>query len=142
VQPPSNDFLAEPFIDCLKEPEALDGVSPELIASIQRFEASLSAEPKLPVRTAEWSATSELGRGDSSVVRLVREPEGTLSAVKSPETLRSVQLIKREAAIHRELKHPLIVEFRERSRRMFDPTTTSVTEVVENGSLASHLPSA
>jgi hypothetical protein len=51
---------------------------------------------KLQGRTAERGATSELGRGYSSVVRLAREPEGTLSAVKFPETLRGVQLIQRE----------------------------------------------
>jgi serine/threonine protein kinase len=142
VQPPSNDFLAELFFDCLKEPEALDSASAELIASIQRLRASLSAETKMQYRTAEWGVTSELGHGDSSVVRLVCEPEGTLSAVKFPETLRDVQLIQREAAIHKELKHPLILEFRGNHPGLFGVTTTIVTEFAENGSLASYLPSA
>jgi hypothetical protein len=142
VQPPSNDFLAGLFIDCLKEPEALNSVSAELIASIQRLQASLSAEAKVQIWTAEWGGTSELERGDSSVVTLVREPEGTLSAVKFPQTPRDVQLIQQEAATHNELKHPLILEFRGSCPRMFGPTTTIVTEVAGNGSLASHLPSA
>jgi serine/threonine protein kinase len=62
--------------------------------------------------------------------------------VKFPETLRGVQLIQREAAIHKELKHPLILEFRGSYPRMFGSTTPIVTEFAENGSLASHLPSA
>jgi serine/threonine protein kinase len=142
VQRPSKDFLAGPFFDCLKEPEALESVSAELIASIQRLQASLSAETKVQIQSAEWGTTGELGRDDSSVVRLAREPERTMSAVKFPKTLRSVQLIQQEAMIHKELKHPLILEFRERSPRLSGPITTMVTEVAENGSLASHLPSA
>jgi hypothetical protein len=142
VQPPSNDFLTEPFLDCLKEPEALQSASAELIDSIQRLRVSLSAEAKVQNRSAEWDATSELGRGDSSVVRRVREPIGTLSAVKFPETLRGAQLIQRKAAIHKKLKHPLILDFRGSYPRMSGPTTAIVTEVAENGSLASHLPSA
>jgi hypothetical protein len=76
-----------------------------------------------------------------SAVRLARESEGTLSAVKFPETLRAAKLTKREAPIHKELKHPMVLEFRKSYRRMFGPTTTIVIEVAENGSLASHLPS-
>jgi TPR repeat protein len=41
VQPPSNDFLAGLFFDCLKEPEALESASAEIIDSIQRLRASL-----------------------------------------------------------------------------------------------------
>jgi serine/threonine protein kinase len=86
--------------------------------------------------------TSELGCGDSSVVRLAGEPEGTLLAVKSAKTPSGVQLIQREIPIHKELKHPLILEFRGSDPRMFGSPTTIVTEVAGNGSLASHLPSA
>jgi hypothetical protein len=44
--------------------------------------------------------------------------------------------------IHDVLKHSLILEFRGRYPGLFAPTTTIVIEVAENGSLASHLPSA
>jgi NIMA (never in mitosis gene a)-related kinase len=134
--------LTELFVDCLKEPEVLSGASTELITSIERLSTSLSAETKLQIRTAEWDTTSELGRGDSSVVRLARDPEGTLSAVKFPKTPRAVQLIKRDIAIHKELKHPLILECRESHPGMFGLSTTIITDFARNGSLASHLPSA
>jgi serine/threonine protein kinase len=51
-------------------------------------------------------------------------------------------LIQREAAIHKELKHPLILEYRGSHLEMFGPSVTIVTEITKNGSLASHLPSA
>jgi serine/threonine protein kinase len=76
-----------------------------------------------------------------SVVRLARDPEGTLSAVKSAATLRGVQLIQREAVIRKELKHPLILEIRGSHSGVFGLSTTIITEVAENGSLANHLPS-
>jgi serine/threonine protein kinase len=141
VQPPSNNRLTELFLDCLKEPEALSGASAERITSIERLRTSLSAVTELPVRAAEWDAHSELGRGDSSVVRLARGPEGPLSAMKCSDTPRAVQLIKREIAIHKELKHPLILEYRGSYPGIFGSSTTIVTEVAGHGSLASHLPS-
>jgi serine/threonine protein kinase len=122
----------------LKEPEVLSGASTELIASIERLKVSVSAETKLPVRTANWSTGSQLGRGDSSVVTLAFSPRGGLSSVKVAETSRSRELIKRETVIHKKLKHPLILEFRgSNSGRL--GRSTIVTEVAGNGSLASHL---
>jgi serine/threonine protein kinase len=141
VHPPANNDLAGPFVDCLKEPGALDLASAELIASIQRLSTTLSVEMKVQIRAAKWSATSEFGRGDSSVVTLVRSPEGTLSSVKTAETSRGVELIKRETTIHTQFKHSLIHEFRGiHSGRL--GRSTIVTEVAGNGSLASHLSSA
>jgi hypothetical protein len=78
VQSP-NDYLAWLFVDCLKDTEAVKSTSAELIASVERLEASLSTETKLQVQIAKWSTGSELGCGESSVVRLVRGPEGTFA---------------------------------------------------------------
>jgi serine/threonine protein kinase len=144
VQPPSNDHLTRAFIDCLKDPQALDGASVDLIASIERLEASLAAETKLQVRTAKWNNGSELGRGNSSVVRLERSSEKILSAVKFTESPRDDQLIQREAMIYKKLKHPLILEFRGQLQEGtgLKSTTTIATEVAEKGSLAGQLPSA
>jgi hypothetical protein len=142
VQPPPDDHLADPFIDCLKEPEALNGASTELIASIERWRTSRSEETKAQVRTAQWNVRSELGRGGMSVARLAHDPEGILSAVKFSATLRGVQQIQRENTIHKRLKHPLILEFRGHIPEGFDPVTATMAEVAENGSLARYLPSA
>jgi TPR repeat protein len=140
VRPPSKDCLAKLLVNCLKEPKALDRASLELIASIERLKSSVSAEAKLQVRTVTWSTRSEFGRGDSSVVTLVRSPEGILLSVKAAETSRDVELIKREIAIHTKFKHPLILEFRRtHSGRL--GRSTIVTEVAGNGLLVSHLPS-
>jgi hypothetical protein len=141
VQPPSNDHLAEIFIDCLKESELLNGASAELIASIERLKTSLSTETKLPVRTAKWSVKGELGRGDSSVVRLVCGSEATLLAVKFAENAQSVQPIQWDFAIHKKLKHPLLFEFRGSNPGQLDPNTIT-TNIAGNGSLACHLPCA
>jgi TPR repeat protein len=101
VCPPSNDRLAGLFIDCVKESEALDGASAELIASIERLGTSLSTEVILRMQTAEWGAKSELRCSDSSLVRLAHSPEVTLSAVTFVETPRGAQLIQQESRISR-----------------------------------------
>jgi hypothetical protein len=64
-----------------------------------------------------------------------------LSSLKFSKTREGVELIKREAAIQKKLKYPLILEFRESPPGMFGPKTAIVTEVAGNGSLERHLPS-
>jgi hypothetical protein len=137
-----NDHLSGLLVDCLKEPKALNNTSTELTVSIKSLRASLSAETKLQVRTAKWSIESKLGCGDSFVARLIRISKGTISAVRFAETPRGIRLIKQETAIHKELKPPLILEYCGSHPGMFGPNVIIVTEVAENGSLASHLPSA
>jgi hypothetical protein len=78
VHPPSNDRLAEMFFDCLKESESLDSALAKLIASIERLQISLSAQVKVQERTVKWGVGSEFERGDSSIVRLTRDPDLTL----------------------------------------------------------------
>jgi hypothetical protein len=77
-----------------KDPEGLSGASTDVIATIERLRTALSGETKVQVRTVEWDTNSELGRGESYVVRLARGSEGTLSAVNFPETPRAVHLIQ------------------------------------------------
>jgi hypothetical protein len=60
-----------------------------------------------------------------------------VSAVKFAATSKCVQLLEGQTAIHKQLKHPLILEFRGHFPEWTDPMiTTKVTEVAENGSLA------
>jgi serine/threonine protein kinase len=113
----------------------------QLIASIERLQISLSAQVKVQKRTAKWGVGSEFERGDSSIVRLTRGPEVILSVVKFSETTDGVELIKREAAIHKELKHPLLLEFRESKPGGIGLSPTIVTEVAGNGSLGNYLQS-
>jgi serine/threonine protein kinase len=140
VHPPSHDRLDELFIGCLKDPEACNGASADLIASIERLHASLSTETKLPVRTAEWSNESELERTKSGIVRRTRSSEGTLLTVKFAETRQGLQLIQRGVAIYQKLRHPLILEHRGKFPGWIGPSPTIVTEVAGNGSLANYLP--
>jgi hypothetical protein len=139
--PPSNNRLAALFIDCLKEPKALNGASIESIAFIERLQASLSAKTPSQMRTAKWDTKSEFECRDSSVAKLAHGPDGTLSVVKFAETARGFRLIQCEAAIHKGLKHPLILKFCRSNPGRFGPNAI-VTELAGNGSLASHLLSA
>jgi serine/threonine protein kinase len=91
---------------------------------------------------AEWSAKSELWGGDSAIVTLSRCPDGDFVAVKTAATANGARLIQREAAIHEKLKHPLVLEFRERRSGTASCNPAIVTEGAGNGSLAIHLPFA
>jgi hypothetical protein len=96
VQPPSHNHLSELFFDCLKELEAPSGASTELIASIEQLGTFLSGIPKRHIWTANWDENNELGRGDLSVVRVARDPERTLTAVKTSETPLDLQLMSQK----------------------------------------------
>jgi TPR repeat protein len=86
ANPLSNHQLASLFIDCLKEPEALNGRTSELFASIDCFQAKQEAMTNFCVRSAEWSEESEVRGEESSIVKLKRSPDGTLEAVKTSGT--------------------------------------------------------
>jgi serine/threonine protein kinase len=130
------------LLDYLKNSEALNVESAELLASIDHLRVSIASRMHFHAAAAEWSAKSELGGGDSSIVTLSCYPDGTLVAVKTAATAEGAQMIQREAAIHEKLKHPLILEFRERRSGTANCNSAIVTEVAGNGSLASHLLSA
>jgi serine/threonine protein kinase len=62
--------------------------------------------------------------------------------VKTAATAEGARLIEQEAAIHKKLKHPLVLDFREYRPWTAYCNSAIVTEVAGNGSLASYLPSA
>jgi serine/threonine protein kinase len=62
--------------------------------------------------------------------------------VKTSRTQRGCELLRREAAIHKKLKHPLVLGYRGHLLGAFDQCATITTEIVGRRSLASHLPSA
>jgi hypothetical protein len=75
-------------------------------------------------------------------VTLSRCPDGPLVAVKTAATAEGAPLIEREVAIYEKLKHPLVLEFRERRSGKASCNSEIVTKVTGNGSLAGYLPSA
>jgi TPR repeat protein len=101
AHPPSHDDLAHQFIDCLKEPHALHGVASEFLTSIEQLHASMATQTHLHPAAAKLDPGSDLGPGHTSIVRLARSQEGTLVAVKTSVNQRSIEVIQREAAIHR-----------------------------------------
>jgi serine/threonine protein kinase len=130
--------LAEPFIAALESPSQFDRDWPELMDSIRRLKESRMGPAGVPAAAIEEIGDTPLGRGGSSLVRLVRRADGTLSAVKTATTERAAKLIGREAVIHRGLNHPLVIGF-----RGFHGHKSPVeieTEFAPNGSLADHLP--
>jgi serine/threonine protein kinase len=86
----------------------------------------------------EW-IPDELGRGDSSAVTLSSNSKGESIAVKTALNPDSAELIRRETAILKTLKHPLILELRD---NISDSKHNSmlITEFAGNGSLADLLP--
>jgi TPR repeat protein len=132
--PPSRDDLAKAVIACLDDRRQFDAGCDELIASIQRLKLSrLPPTPELEPAVEQLDGT-ELWRSESAVVRLARATDGSLTAVKTA----AEGLIEREAAIHRELNHPLIIAFREFNRG----SGSIVTEFAGNRRLSAHLPPA
>jgi hypothetical protein len=136
AHPPSHDDLSRQFIDCLKEPDALHGVAPEVLASIERFKVSTATQADFHLAAVGLDLGSDLGRGCTSIVSLGRYQKRTLVAVKAAINTRSAAFMKREASIHRKLSHPLVLAFRD---DVADQHSAIVTEFAANGSLASHL---
>jgi TPR repeat protein len=126
---PSRDAVAKAFVACLQEPAQFDAESADLIAAIGRLKQSILPEPT-PTKPVT------LGRGDSSLVSLADSAGGAAAAVKTPASPEAGALLGREAALHKRLKHPLVIGFREfRSK-----PPAIVTEYAGNGALAAHLP--
>jgi serine/threonine protein kinase len=75
-------------------------------------------------------------------VKLSFDSQSKLIAVKTSLNPDHAECIRREAAILKRLKHPLILELREHIPEADDCNSAIVTEFVGNGSLANHLPPA
>jgi serine/threonine protein kinase len=123
-----DDRLSKLFIDCLKDPD----LSPELIASIQRFKATT---PNGPGSTAKLDC-GKLPPIYSSIVRMNTESNGNLTAVKTVSDPHAVDHIQWETSILKKLNHPLVL--RHLSTQL-NPIPTITTEFVPNGSLKNHL---
>jgi hypothetical protein len=134
--PPSDDSLASDFIACLEEPSG----SIELLASIARFRDSIAAKTRQFTSSAKLLSEIRLGEGDSSVVTLIRDPDGNLSVMKLAKTSNEDKLIEHEAKLLKALRHPLILQFREYKPGDQRNCASIVTEFAVNGSLADHLP--
>jgi serine/threonine protein kinase len=132
--------LSDIFRGFLENPEPLDDDGRRLLNSLQRLKAPSIAHgiPNSP--PVEW-VLDEIGCGDSSVVKLSCDLKGELSAVKTSRTPNHAELIRREAAILKTLKHPLILELHDILETPAHKAAI-VTEFEGNGSLADHLPPA
>jgi serine/threonine protein kinase len=136
---PRSDDITRLFIAGVEEEESAlsDRANADLIASIKRLKeqnATLTG-PKV-----EWKGC-ELARGNSIVV-LTKDSEGQLTAVKTARGLRMHESYRREIDILKKLNHPLVVRLRESPPGATDKKVVLITDFVENGSLADHLPDA
>jgi hypothetical protein len=135
---PSVDCLANIFRDFLANPEPLDDDARRFLTSFER----LRKPTDIPASSAAELIPDELGRGDSSTVTLSLDSKGEFIAVKTSKNPDCAELIRREVAILKTLKHPLILELREHISNIGDNNSAMVTQFAGNGSLADHLPPA
>jgi serine/threonine protein kinase len=73
---------------------------------------------------------------NSSNVRVKVESDGNLTVIKTVSNLNRIEWIKKEAAIHKTMNHPLIVKC---FPTPLNHSPAITTEFVRNGSLANHL---
>jgi serine/threonine protein kinase len=102
----------------------------------------MTTQVDLPSEMIELASEIELKRGSRSIVKLERCPKGTLMVVKSSINAESDALIRREASIHKKLKHPLVLALRDDAAAMAHHNSALITEYAANGSLRSYLASA
>jgi TPR repeat protein len=135
---PSPDRLSEIFRPFLESPAPLDCDERRLLCSLQRIKTATAAANAIPIPASPAPAWvgDEIGRGDSSVVRIALDSESNPIAVKTAKNADCAELIHREAAILKALKHPLILELRAHSPEMSDGGPSIATEYAGNGSLA------
>jgi serine/threonine protein kinase len=84
---------------------------------------------------------TEIGSGDSSVVKLSFDSKSNVNAVRISKNPNFAELIRREAAILKTVKHRVILALRYDISDIPDHCSAIVTEFVENGSLAGYLSS-
>jgi serine/threonine protein kinase len=136
--PPSLDRLSEIFRGFLENPEPLDDDGRRLLNSFEQ----LRTPTEIPVISnsskVNW-ILDEIGKGDSSVVKLSLDSKSGLTAVKTSLNPKFAELIRREAAILKTLKHPLLVEFVRSISDTGDNNSAIVTKFAGNGSLKNYL---
>jgi hypothetical protein len=126
------------FRDLLEDPEPLDADGRRLLSSFQRLKTPTEI-PVIPDSSAVGWALDKIGSGYFSVVKLSLNSKKDLIALKTPRKAKSAALLQREVAIHKTLKHPLILELRGYVSGISDHISAIMTEFAGNGSLASHL---
>jgi TPR repeat protein len=134
--PPSVDRLTHIFRDFLQKPEPLDNDCRRLLNSFERLKAKTEVLVGLTSSQVKW-IPNEIGRGETSAVTLSSDSNGVLSAVKTLFSPERAVLIRRETAILKTLKHPLILNISDSQNN-----SSIVAEFAGNGSLANHLPPA
>jgi hypothetical protein len=139
--PPSLEYLSDIFHDFLKDPNPLNDDSRRLLNSFERLKTPTTIPVISKSSTIEWHP-DELGKGDSSVVKLCLDSKSVLTAVKTLWAQDYVDLIQREASILKRLKHPLILKLQRDISDTSDHNSSIVTEFAANGSLSSHLTSS
>jgi serine/threonine protein kinase len=136
--PPSLDRLSEVFPPFLQNPDPLDDDGRRLLSSLRRMKNE-PAVPAIPTLVNPAWIPDEIMSGDSSVVKIVMYSESNLIAVKTAQNRDCAELIRRESAILKSLKHPLVLGLRPQNPKRPDNKTSLVTEFAGNGSLASLL---
>jgi serine/threonine protein kinase len=123
--------LTEFFRPFLEKPEPLDDGG-QLLSSLQRIKAATATATATAAPTAAFVA-HEIHSGNSSVVRIALDSECNPVVVKRAKSPQCAALIRWEGDILTALKHPLVLELRE---RIAGATPSIVTEFAGNGSLA------
>jgi TPR repeat protein len=137
--PPPLDCLSEIFSGFLNNPKLLDNDSRQFLDSFERLKASTTISVISDSSTIEWFP-AELGKSDSSVVKLSLDSKSNLIAVKTSQNPDGAELIRREASILNTLNHSLSLKLQEYISDTRDHNSAIVTEFFWIGSLANHLP--
>jgi serine/threonine protein kinase len=133
--------LFDIFRGFLESPEPLDDDAHRLLSSFERLRKRTRIDGIPSLSKIEF-VSDELGRGEMFAVTLSSDSKEELSAVKTSLKPDYTDLIRREAAILKTLKHPLILQLRQDISDTPDHNSAIVTEFEGNGSLANHLPPA
>jgi serine/threonine protein kinase len=137
--PTSLDRLSEMFRGFLDNPDPQDSDARRLLSCFERARASTPIPVISTSLDLEW-VQDPIRSGDSSVVTFALDSQSHLTAVKTALSPDHADLIRREAAILKTLKHPLILELREDISETIGRSSAIVSEFAGNGSLANHLP--
>jgi hypothetical protein len=137
--PPSVDHLFNIFHNFRQNPDRLDDDQRRLLNSFERLRSPTAILVISNSSEVKW-ILDKLGQGDSSIVKLSLDSKSVLGALKTSLNANCNELIEREAAILKRLKHPLVVELHKDISRRSNRNSTIVTKFALNGSLANHLP--
>jgi serine/threonine protein kinase len=133
---PRSDDLRRKFHTAVEDSVAADCAGAELVAAIRRLKNETA---ECPVSRTEW-IDIRVAQGNSTVV-FEKDCEG-FTAIKTAAVPVVNESLQREIAILKRLNHPLVVHLRKSLSGAVSSNLAVMTEFVENGSLADHLPDA